>query len=161
LRCGVSDPIVVGKERQLRIEVGQAARMEEAFFKQKSRIHWLKEGDSNTAYFHRMVKVRQSKNHIVRIRDEAGNWVEWENDISQVAVNYFSKIIGSLDQETCIYNLNGYAKWITSEQTRSLGSPISRQEVKDALWSQNPSKAPGLDGYTGQGSLEPYGGILH
>ncbi|GAV77632.1 Exo_endo_phos domain-containing protein [Cephalotus follicularis] len=85
LRCGVSYPNVVEKERQLRKEIGQEARMEEAFFKQKSRIQWLKEGDSNTAYFHRMVKVRQSKNHIVRIRDETGNWVEREDDIAQVA----------------------------------------------------------------------------
>ncbi|GAV61100.1 hypothetical protein CFOL_v3_04628 [Cephalotus follicularis] len=96
-----------------------------------------------------MVKVRQSKNHIVRIREETRNWVEREDDIAQVAVNYFSKIMGSFDHEACTYNLNGYDKRITGEQVRSLGSPISRQEVKDALWSQNPSKAPGPDGYTG------------
>ncbi|GAV77513.1 hypothetical protein CFOL_v3_20984, partial [Cephalotus follicularis] len=48
LKSGVTDPSVVAKEKELRTEVGQAARMEEAFYKQKSRIQWLKEGDSNT-----------------------------------------------------------------------------------------------------------------
>ncbi|GAV86914.1 Exo_endo_phos domain-containing protein, partial [Cephalotus follicularis] len=62
-------PGVFELERQLRLEVSDAARDEEAFFKQKSRIQWLKEGDSNSAFFHRVVKMRQSRNHIVRIRD--------------------------------------------------------------------------------------------
>ncbi|GAV74024.1 hypothetical protein CFOL_v3_17507 [Cephalotus follicularis] len=68
-------PTRVEKERLLKLEVGRMARWEEAYFKQKSRIQWLKDGDSNTAYFHRMVKVRQSKNHIARIKDVAGSWV--------------------------------------------------------------------------------------
>ncbi|GAV69221.1 hypothetical protein CFOL_v3_12722 [Cephalotus follicularis] len=79
---GDMDQSVVVREMQLWQEVGRAARLEEAFFKQKSRIQWLKEGDSNLAYFHKMVKVRQSKNHIVRIRNEAGVWVESEGDIA-------------------------------------------------------------------------------
>ncbi|GAV85208.1 hypothetical protein CFOL_v3_28646 [Cephalotus follicularis] len=158
LKSGVSDPSVAAKEKELRKEVGQAARMEEAFYKQKSRIQWMKEGDSNTAYFHKMVKVRQSKNHLVRIRDDNGVWVESEEGIAQVAVNYFTNIFGSLNQEAGSYNLSEYDKRITGEQVRTLGSPISRQEVKDAMWSLNPSKAPGSDGYNGfflQGSLEP------
>ncbi|GAV58880.1 hypothetical protein CFOL_v3_02413, partial [Cephalotus follicularis] len=53
----VVDLSVVESERQLRQEVGRAARSEEAFFKQKLRIQWLKEGDSNSAYLHRMVKI--------------------------------------------------------------------------------------------------------
>ncbi|GAV88645.1 hypothetical protein CFOL_v3_32067 [Cephalotus follicularis] len=140
---------MAAKEKELRKEVGQAARMEEAFFKQKSRIQWLKEGDSNTAYFHRMAKVRQSKNHFVRIRYDTGIWVESEEGFAQVAVNYFTNIIGSFNQEVGSYNLSEYDKRITGEQVRSLGSPISRQEVKDVMWSLNPSKAPGLDGYNG------------
>ncbi|GAV92230.1 hypothetical protein CFOL_v3_35611, partial [Cephalotus follicularis] len=35
-------------ERNLRLDVANAAREEEAFFKKKSRVQWLKEGDSNT-----------------------------------------------------------------------------------------------------------------
>ncbi|GAV80388.1 hypothetical protein CFOL_v3_23849, partial [Cephalotus follicularis] len=36
------------KERLLRLEVGRMARWGEDYFKQKSRIQWLKDGDSNT-----------------------------------------------------------------------------------------------------------------
>ncbi|GAV80383.1 hypothetical protein CFOL_v3_23844, partial [Cephalotus follicularis] len=48
IKEGVESSGMVQQERQLRVEVGQAAIDEEAFFKQKSRIQWLKEGDTNT-----------------------------------------------------------------------------------------------------------------
>lgn len=35
-------------------------RLEERMWLQKSRIRWLKEGDRNTSFFHRVCKVRQS-----------------------------------------------------------------------------------------------------
>ncbi|GAV92778.1 hypothetical protein CFOL_v3_36156, partial [Cephalotus follicularis] len=41
-------PSRLEKERLLRQDVGRMARWEEAYYKQKSRIQWLKEGDSNT-----------------------------------------------------------------------------------------------------------------
>ncbi|GAV93016.1 hypothetical protein CFOL_v3_36394, partial [Cephalotus follicularis] len=39
------DPRLVEQERQLRAEVVRAACEEEEFYKQKSRVQWLKEGD--------------------------------------------------------------------------------------------------------------------
>ncbi|GAV92867.1 hypothetical protein CFOL_v3_36245, partial [Cephalotus follicularis] len=48
IQGGDENPSLVQQERLLRLEVGQAARDEESFFKQKSRIQWLKEGDANT-----------------------------------------------------------------------------------------------------------------
>ncbi|GAV92494.1 Exo_endo_phos domain-containing protein [Cephalotus follicularis] len=138
------------QERLLRQEVVKAASDEEAFFKQKSRVLWLKEGDSNTAFFHRVVKVRQSRNHLVRIKDDNDSWVLAEAEIAQIGVNHFSNILGTsgrVDGWEC--NLFGYDKQIAAEYQNSLGCPITAQEVKAALWSLNPLKAPGPDGYNG------------
>ncbi|GJY92842.1 hypothetical protein Tco_0508624 [Tanacetum coccineum] len=38
----------------------EACLMEEKFLKQKSKIDWLKEGDSNSSYFHKAVKSREA-----------------------------------------------------------------------------------------------------
>ena len=46
---------------------------EEAFFKQKSRIRWLQEGDRNTKYFHHFVKKRQMHNRILSVTCDDGD----------------------------------------------------------------------------------------
>nr|GEW59701.1 hypothetical protein [Tanacetum cinerariifolium] len=42
----------------------EACLVEENFLKQKAKIDWLKEGDSNSAYFHKAVKSRVSRSRI-------------------------------------------------------------------------------------------------
>ena len=37
------------------------AKAEDSFLKQRSRVQWSVDGDSNTAYYHRIIKTRQAK----------------------------------------------------------------------------------------------------
>lgn len=46
----------------------------EISWRQKSKIAWLKEGDRNTKYFHKMVAWRWATNSINRLKVE-GEWV--------------------------------------------------------------------------------------
>ncbi|GKC12144.1 polypyrimidine tract-binding protein homolog 2 isoform X1 [Tanacetum coccineum] len=54
------------------VEFNQAALMEERFLKQKAKINWLKEGDSNSAYFYKTVKSRVSRSCIDTITNAEG-----------------------------------------------------------------------------------------
>lgn len=51
---------------------------EEIYWRQHSKQLWLQEGDLNTKYFHRFANHRRRTNHLFRIQDQLGEWVEGE-----------------------------------------------------------------------------------
>ena len=55
---------LVQPEKALSQELYNLVRAEESYYKQKSRIQWIREGDSNTNFFHKSVAARQSRNTI-------------------------------------------------------------------------------------------------
>lgn len=54
---------------------------DELFWKQRSRIQWLKGGDLNTAFFHHSIIQCRRRNRVLRIKNINGVWVEDENHI--------------------------------------------------------------------------------
>ncbi|KAL5571254.1 hypothetical protein UlMin_020851 [Ulmus minor] len=47
---------------------------EELYWKQRSRVNWLKDGDKNTKFFHRKASNRRFKNEILGVCDKNGCW---------------------------------------------------------------------------------------
>ncbi|GAV86428.1 hypothetical protein CFOL_v3_29859 [Cephalotus follicularis] len=62
-------------EKEVLEKLAHACSIEEMPYKQKSRVKWLKEGDSNTGYFHKMAALRRARNHITRIQSRSGGWL--------------------------------------------------------------------------------------
>ncbi|KAF3777940.1 hypothetical protein EJ110_NYTH40202 [Nymphaea thermarum] len=54
---------------KLRLTVLKLIKMDEERLRQKARVRWMREGDSNSKFFHAMVKGRQRRNHIRTIMD--------------------------------------------------------------------------------------------
>ncbi|GKA57418.1 hypothetical protein Tco_0756606 [Tanacetum coccineum] len=98
----------------------EALIMEERFLKQKAKINWLREGDTNSAYFFKAVKSRVS--------------------LSQIDV-----VIGADDT---IFVNNNVPDAFVSHYEQFLGLPGATSEVKEALFSMGNEKSPGPDGYT-------------
>ncbi|XP_031099593.1 uncharacterized protein LOC116003792 isoform X2 [Ipomoea triloba] len=48
------------------------------YWGQRAKQFWLREGDTNSAYFHSSVRRRRQNNQISKLRNEDGNWVERE-----------------------------------------------------------------------------------
>lgn len=68
-------------------------KIEESYFRQKSRKNWLNEGDFNTTFFHRMCQVRASYNAIRSFLSNAGVMVTDPIEMSMLAVEHFKSIL--------------------------------------------------------------------
>ncbi|GJX13352.1 hypothetical protein Tco_0205110 [Tanacetum coccineum] len=81
------------KEAACVVAFNEAAILEERFLKQKAKVHWLKEGDSNSAYFHKAVKSRISRSHIDVVTNAERIIFENEN-ISDAFVAHYEAFLG-------------------------------------------------------------------
>ena len=64
---------------------------EEISWRQKSREVWLKEGDNNTRFFHRMVNAHSRRNWLSKLKVN-GCWHTEENDLKDSVVGVFHNL---------------------------------------------------------------------
>ena len=64
---------------------------EEISWRQKSREVWLKEGDNNTRFFHRMANAHSRRNWLSKLKVN-GCWHAEENDLKDSVVGVFHNL---------------------------------------------------------------------
>ena len=144
------DTLLVENEKKCLKAFHDLACAEEGFLKQKSRIQWLKLGDQNTSFFHKAIKSRNSRNSIKVLTLASRGRIEDPEDIKQEAIAHFQNILccdgPSTDHNHYLDNLEGFT-W-SPQHKESLNRRITQEEIKNAIFSINDSKAPGPDGFT-------------
>lgn len=131
------------KDNQLRLTEVYAQK--EAFWRQRSKQHWLKAGDQNTKFFHAAVKNRRSTNKIRCLQNKEGHMVDWDTGIEMVMVDYFDQLFTASNIE-CGTVIDCIQTTITEAQNTCLLASVSEIEVKAALFHMFPDKSPGPDG---------------
>lgn len=130
---------------------------EESLFFQRSNVTWLDLGDSNTAYFNRMVSTRNSYNLIHYLVDVNGNKSQTEiksqAGIEEHCISSFSGLLGGpvepqMFEQSDINLIMNYS--CTVEQQRSLVKPFFKEEIKAAFFSLPRNKTSGPDGYSSE-----------
>ena len=144
------DTRLVENEKKCLKAFHDLACAEEGFLKQKSRIQWLKLGDQNTSFFHKAIKSRNSRNSIKVLTLASRGRIEDPEDIKQEAIAHFQNILccdgPSTDHNHYLDNLEGFT-W-SPQHKETLNRRITQEEIKNAIFSINDSKAPGPDGFT-------------
>ncbi|XP_056172498.1 uncharacterized protein LOC115693838 [Syzygium oleosum] len=123
---------------------------EESFFRQKSRIRWLKEGDLNTKYFHHFVNKRRLHNRILTVSTEDGVLITDPQEVNSHIVRHFQSLLngGSAPAQPSVSELEILIEKVLDENQRTnLTQPITEEEIKLNLFSLAKDKAPGPDGY--------------
>ncbi|KAL5572866.1 hypothetical protein UlMin_022463 [Ulmus minor] len=66
--------------------------IEERYWRQRSRVSWLKDGDRNTKFFHKKATARRKKNEILGLCDSNGCWQDDIGVVSEIIQSYFNNI---------------------------------------------------------------------
>lgn len=106
----------------------------------KSRANWVIHGERNTNFFHRTVQIRRQRSRIRNLKDEVGNEISDQeglvDHIRKIFINLYSSEQSDCDRTHPNVNAQIHLS--------NLPSDI---EIKDALFSMKPLKAPGPDGF--------------
>ncbi|GJT31865.1 hypothetical protein Tco_0922284 [Tanacetum coccineum] len=112
----------------------------------EAKIDWLKEGDSNSAYFYKTVRSRTSRSRIDVIMNNEGTL--FENDhVADVFVSHYVNFLGEGGHTSGFDGEDLFQSRLADQDALNMVWPISRQEVKDAMFAMGNDKSPGPDSY--------------
>ena len=115
-------------------------------WRQKSREIWLKEGDRNTGFFHKMENSHRKRNNIDRIRI-GGDWLNGTEEVRTDIVNAFKVLLSNPGDWRVSLEVLNFSRLNDMEAIR-LEVPFTEEDVHIALANLNGDKAPGPDGFT-------------
>jgi hypothetical protein len=137
------------EEKLAQTRLDETLRIQEHFWRDKSRSKWFIEGDRNTSYFHKLTKIRHASSRLVRLK-VGDNHITDTNNMEQNVLDFYQDLFGSDNHcvptdivERTIPNL------ITAADNDLLTRVPSIDEVKQAVFNMDGSSSPGPDGFGG------------
>ena len=134
------------RSMDLKNQLKKAYEDEDVYWSQKARVSWLRGGDRNTQYFHACTKGRRKRNKILNLQRGDGTWTLNEQEIGVEVEEYYQGLFTSSGAQCLEEILHGIPHSITDQMNNNLTKPVEEKEVKKALFSIHPNKAPGPDG---------------
>ncbi|XP_074291817.1 uncharacterized protein LOC141618622 [Silene latifolia] len=119
------------------------------FPRQKAKVQWAKDGDANTAMFHRVIQQRQLQNKVIRIEDAEGKSCSSPEHILEAFVAYYKDLLGSTSANSGFYPhiIDKGEKVHTADWDKLCEIPYS-DEINRVIFSIAEEKSPGPDGYS-------------
>ncbi|KAJ0483299.1 putative RNA-directed DNA polymerase [Helianthus annuus] len=129
---------------RLHIRDSESKRLED--MKQKAKSDWVKLGDENSAFFHRVIAIRRARNKIGAL---IFNGVPVTNPkiLKKKVKAAFSKKFKETNFNRPSLSSEGFSK-IGQETVEDLVAPFNLDEIKRAVWGCGGDKAPGPDGFS-------------
>ncbi|XP_058740918.1 uncharacterized protein LOC131613249 [Vicia villosa] len=121
-------------------------RIKENMLVQKANLKWLNEGDSNSGFFHKVMKENRRINYTGPINSTKG-MLDSVKEIKDHVVHYFTKKIEVEVGETPTLERIIFDR-ISEEDKVWLERPFQEVEINEALKCCGGAKSPGPDGYS-------------
>ncbi|KAL3701794.1 hypothetical protein R1sor_019816 [Riccia sorocarpa] len=121
----------------------------------RSRIKWLREGDSPSKYFFAFLKAKQSQETLSALRLESGETITGESEIQELLVGAYRALYTAEQELEEVIHMRADAlqlidKTLSQDQNRQLGEIPSEELIEDIVKSLPKDKSPGIDGVTAE-----------
>ncbi|XP_060973692.1 uncharacterized protein LOC133038980 [Cannabis sativa] len=144
----LSDALSV-EEARIHSQLSTSWAKLESMWRQKSRETWLSLGDRNTSFFHAATVIRKRRNNIWAIKDKDGRVWKDKKHIAEVINAYFLDLFTSSNPNLEDDLIGLLDKKLDTTANESFADIPSDAEIKGAVFSLHPLKAPGPDGFSG------------
>ncbi|XP_062014370.1 uncharacterized protein LOC133730878 [Rosa rugosa] len=136
------------EQRLLHVKHSQILSQQETYWRQRSRAVWLKDGDKNSAFFHRKASNRRSRNCIKGLLDDSGIWQVEPDVVKRMLLEYYQQIFASegIDDHALSNIFRATPMKVLPHMNRDLLLPYTDKEIRVALFQMHSSKSPEPDG---------------
>jgi hypothetical protein len=147
------------EERAIVKKLKNTLHQEEIWFRQRSRVMWLREGDRNTSYFHKQAAERKRINKIDSLVRADGSVCGNREENHAEVQGFFESLYLSQGFRNMDELLAFVQPKVSQHLNDGMDAPYTEEEVRKALFQMAPSKAPGVDGFTA-GFFQRHWGLL-
>jgi hypothetical protein len=122
--------------KQLKVVYLGFASLERTIARQRSRIAWLKDGDANTAFFHRQCSYRRQKNRIIALQ-HGNSLLTKQADMPEAAFAHFDDLLGTAATREHTLNLEHLIVLdanLADEIWETMKQPWFKRRRLNALW---------------------------
>jgi hypothetical protein len=137
-------------ERDLRgsllLELDKLAHFEETSWRQKSKVLWLKEGDNNTKFFHKIANSNRRRNLMEKLEVDGILYSE-DSIIRDKAVKFYEKLYTETEDWRPFVDDLPFSR-IDETDRNLLDSRFERDEILQVVKNLQGDKSPGPDGFT-------------
>ncbi|GKB67201.1 RNA-directed DNA polymerase, eukaryota, partial [Tanacetum coccineum] len=142
---GVSDDILLART-ECKNALLESKAADSRDYLQKAKIQWAVEGDENSKFFHGIVNRKRANLTVKGIMID-GDWVDEPSRVKSEFRNYFADRFQ--DPGNCNGKINfTFPNRLSLDQVADLENPITRDEIRKAVWGCGENKSPGPDGFT-------------
>ncbi|GER32678.1 RNA-directed DNA polymerase [Striga asiatica] len=118
-----------GEWNNWKSKLHQAYLDEEKYWRDKSRILWISEGDINTKYFQATVQQRRKQNGLENLKDSRGRRCSNEHEITRELEHYFNQLFTTSVPDVDVCDLNGIPQSINDDMNQMLTSAVTVKEI--------------------------------
>ncbi|KAG7539011.1 Reverse transcriptase zinc-binding domain [Arabidopsis suecica] len=127
------------------------SQAQQSFYRQKSRIRWMKDGDANTTFFYKSVIAHQGRNCIKYLRGDNDERIENIDQVKSMLVSYYQNLLGTENTDLSPMPVEEIKDLVAFRCLPDLAAQLlqvpSAAEIRRTIISMPKNKAPGPDGF--------------